>query len=479
MKFTKSVSLNLLALLAISLLVSCSSDSGNDPTAPEVTGERLTIFFINDPHGRINNFAKVKHIVDAERANNEVLLVSAGDLFSGNPIVDQHPEKGSPMIDLMNQAGFDISVMGNHEFDYGLATLQDRVDQSDFPWILANMQVGDTELAQPDPYKTLTVGELKITFLGLVETNGQDGKTIPSTHPWRVRGLTFTEHGPVADQYGGLKAQEGADLVIGLTHLGLTADLALARSHSYFDVIIGGHSSNISTDVVNGTPVLMAGANLDYLGKIELTISDQRVLSWDISMINLNEYNQADAILQRAVENYNATPLFDQVVGTSQSNMDLPPEVGCFFTTAIKSYLQVDVAFQNHGGIRAPIDQGDITKMEIYTMDPFNNGSVIFTRSVGDLKRFLMETRAAMHFTGVDISNSGGSLSFKDENGNELDDNTMLRLGMNDYIAAIYEDYFPFEEAEIRNKTTAESIIDYLDAAGEVNFEGCDRTVRY
>lgn len=81
--------------------------------------ENLTIFYINDQHGEINNFSKIKHIIDQEKKLTKVLLVCGGDVFSGNPIVDNYTPKGYPMIDIMNRVGFDVSVIGNHEFDYG------------------------------------------------------------------------------------------------------------------------------------------------------------------------------------------------------------------------------------------------------------------------------------------------------------------------------------------------------------------------
>lgn len=101
-------------LLVFAFQISCGDENkkpGNEG------GENLVIFFVNDQHGRLNNFAKIKHIVDAEEASgSNVLLLSAGDIFSGNPIVDQYRDKGYPIIDIMNRTGFDLSVIGNHEF---------------------------------------------------------------------------------------------------------------------------------------------------------------------------------------------------------------------------------------------------------------------------------------------------------------------------------------------------------------------------
>ena len=74
--------------------------------------EKVVIFSINDPHSRINNFPRLKKLIDNERAlNNKVFFVCAGDIFSGSPIVDFHPNKGYPMIDLLDDSGLDICVI--------------------------------------------------------------------------------------------------------------------------------------------------------------------------------------------------------------------------------------------------------------------------------------------------------------------------------------------------------------------------------
>lgn len=204
----------------ILFLVVISCTKNNDPVVPAITTEKLTIFILNDIHGQIDNFAKVKHLVDQEKTKTNVLLTSAGDIFSGNPIVDNYPEKGYPIIDLMNRVGFDVSVIGNHEFDYGEVNLKDRMEQASFEWICANVQTDNSVIPQPKPYTTIAVNNLKITFLGLVETDGKENATIPSTHPWRVQNLSFKRPENVVGDFANIKQTENADLLIALTHIG-------------------------------------------------------------------------------------------------------------------------------------------------------------------------------------------------------------------------------------------------------------------
>ena len=100
-------------LQVIILFFGCSA---NNPK--QEASQNLTIFFVNDVHGQLGNFSKIKHIVDHERQETNVILACSGDVFSGNSVVNNFTEKGYPMIDVMNQTGFDVATTGNHEFDY-------------------------------------------------------------------------------------------------------------------------------------------------------------------------------------------------------------------------------------------------------------------------------------------------------------------------------------------------------------------------
>lgn len=445
----------------------------------QTQGEVLTIFFVNDQHGSINNFSKIKHIVDQSRAETNTLLVCAGDIFSGNPIVDQYEKKGFPMIDLMNKTGFDVSVLGNHEFDYGIEILKDRMNQAEFAWVCANVDMKLSGVPQPNAFTSMLVGGLKITFLGLVETNGKQGATIPSTHPWRVSDLEFEKFYDVIDEYQQVKENENSDLFIALTHLGTGSDMSLAENNSFIDVVIGGHSHQIVNELVGSTPVVQAGSNLSRLGKMTLKIEDKSIVESSVEFINLSSYNDRDEDLQAIIDVYNDEPSFDRIVGFADSYHDRT-EIGCFYTTALKEYMQVDASFQNTGGIRADIDEGDITALEIYNMDPFNNQSVIFTMTAGEISAFFSETGARLHVSGISMEQTQNGLKVFDENGHVLDDNDILTIGINDYIPAVYDQYFPLEKADIQDLTTAETIIEYLDNINStLSYDDCDRVVSF
>ncbi|MBR0435846.1 MAG: metallophosphoesterase, partial [Clostridia bacterium] len=94
---------------------------GTDEPVVEPTGDTV-ILFTNDVHCGIRDgwgYAGVADLKKSlEAAGNEVLLVDAGDHVQGGPIGSL--TQGEAIIDIMNEVGYDLATLGNHEFDYGM-----------------------------------------------------------------------------------------------------------------------------------------------------------------------------------------------------------------------------------------------------------------------------------------------------------------------------------------------------------------------
>lgn len=466
-------------LLLLIFLFGCTKDNQKEETT-----KNLTIFFVNDVHGQIDNFSKVKHIIDTERQISNVIVASSGDMFSGNPVVDNYNEKGFPIIDLMNQIGFDIATLGNHEFDYGPEFLKKRIEQSDFPWICANIDVNNSGITQPEPFKTITIDDLKITFLGLIETGGSKNTIIPSSHPWRVKDFTFEPAQNIVGNYTNLKSTEGSDLLIALSHLGYSSyegeigDFDLARQNYFFDMIIGGHSHAKIDTTIASIPIFQSGGYLNYLGKIELTVKNKKIKSSEFNLIDLDFYSNEDSELKAVIDDYNNLPELNEVIGYS-NQYHSKWQVGCFYTDALRLYMNVDLTFQNSGGIRNTLDEGDITKREIFEISPFNNGTAIYEMTVGEVKQFLVGSGSGFYYSGVIIKKAGSEVQINDLLDRKIPDNYILTVGTNDYIPAVHSPFFP-NNAKIQPLSAAETLIAYLqNINSQVNYNSCNRYFRY
>lgn len=475
----------LILYLALLSLVSCTSGNDNQLNIPEgsITKD-LTIFIVNDIHGQIDNFSKIKYIIDKEREVTNVIVTSGGDIFSGNPIVDNYPEKGYPIIDLMNRVGFDISVIGNHEFDYGEVNLKNRINQANFDWVCANVDMDKSGIPQPFEYTTVSVDNLKVTFLGLVETNGKEEAIIPSTHPWRVKNIIFEQPEDVVMRYSNVKDEENSDLYIALTHIGNNGvhgelgDHQLAEQFPYFDLIIGGHSHSKVNDIVNSIPIFQAGSYLTNMGKIELTVTNKNIETIEYELIDLNSRTEQDSELKEIINEYNDSPYFNEVIGFSHLNHE-KSQVGCFITEALREKMEVDLTFQNTGGIRADLGQSDITTRNIFEILPFNNSMVIYNMTVSEIKSFLIGSGSGFYYSGIIFENIGGVINVKDLDGRILSDEKVLSVGVNDYIPAVFDAYFP-PGGTVMPQTDAETVISYLqEIDDQVNYPSCDNYFRY
>lgn len=421
-----------------------------------------------------------------KKKRKNLIIVSTGDVFSGNPIVDYYSEKGYPVIDLMNRIGFDVMTLGNHEFDFSQEVLQDRIDQAGFEVICANMTSGSSLLENIPATVTISEGDLIISFVGVIETHGKPGATIPSTHPNKLTNLTFRDAGDILDDYSSYKEDKDSDLLILLSHLGhyyegeVTSDFSVAHDFPFFDAIIGGHSHNIVDTTINDVHIYQSGAYLDYLGKISLKIKNKEIVSEDFELIDLEEYEEKDEEILALVETYNSNPAFSEVIGTNDTYLTRRGSVGCFYTDALRGYLNTYLSFQKPGGIRADLDEGDISIMEIYRIDPFNNGLLKYEMTVADIKAFLGGTGEGFYYSGVIIENDKDSgIIIRDKEGNAYSDDHLTSIAINDYIPAVHENYFP-EPVNIYDLTTAEAMIEYVrNLTGPLHYESCSRFFRY
>jgi 5'-nucleotidase / UDP-sugar diphosphatase len=445
----------------------------------------VIILHVNDMHAKIDQLPKLAWLADSlRRTHPYVFLLSAGDNFTGNPVVDMIADKGYPMIDLMNRCGFNASAIGNHEFDLGQENLKKRIEQANFPFICCNLDVSGTALKQPKPYIVLDAGSsIHIAVLGILELND---KGIPDTHPSKVAGIKFYDGPRKAREYAGLRKKYG--ILIGLTHLGVETDVKLADSMPEFNLIIGGHSHTLIEKAMlrNGVMIVQAGSNLKYIGKTTLGIQNGQVISRRDEVIPVSALNKADPALEKLCVQYNGNEEFKQVAGIAVNPIEGYDALGSLMTDAIVSQLKVDFAFQNRGGIRInSLPKGDITLKDIYQLDPFGNAVVIFRMNPKEIVSLVsyaynLEKAPDLQVSGmtytVTADGKGHCLevALLDGRGKPLDPERDYTVAMNSYIAASYL-FDHRDPGSTAATTTAEVLIQYLKEVGKVDYTGVKR----
>ncbi len=422
-----------------------NSNNGTEPP-PQDEDITLTIITTNDIHGEIENFPKLATLISMkEEESDAVLVVSAGDYFSGNPYVDYADERGEPMVRLLNEIGCDIVCYGNHEFDYGQEVLKARNEQAEFEIVCGNINSSASLIGATDPYYIEEVSGLKICFLGMIETF--NGNTQPTTNPANLGNITFTPYTDAAPTYGYLS--EECDAFIAVSHLGYQVDFFLTKLLPSLDVIIGGHTHTVVDEkrLFNDVLVTQAGSHLEYAGVITLQFDESELVARDYELVDLSTITNEDAEVRTMVEAIKSENNFNQVIGSASQTINGSENVASFMTDAIADKTNAHFAFYNSGGVRnTVIEQGDITFQDILTIEPFANEIVTFEMSLLELKEYIL--RSYREIERIDYFISEGKYEIYEENGtysvdiydknNQLltDENARFTIALNNYMAA-------------------------------------------
>lgn len=239
--------------------------------------------------------AKVATLLKQERQKHEhTITIDNGDLIQGTPLTYHYAkfqrELPNPMITILNDLNFDASVIGNHEFNYGLELLNQAVKQSKHPWLSANIvnaETGEPYFGKPYLIKSYPNGP-RVGILGLTT------KYIPNWEKEEhIKGLSFEDVVETAKKWVKvLKEDEMVDLVVVSYHGGFERDLEtgeptetltgenqgyqLCMEVEGIDVLLTGHQHRqIAGNKINGVLVVQPGCNGLTLGKVTVTFQKE------------------------------------------------------------------------------------------------------------------------------------------------------------------------------------------------------------
>lgn len=279
------------ALLSL-LLISCAV-SAEKPTYFEVTflstndlhAHDVPFTFPGDasrniaPVADVSGLARIAAVVKRTRAEMKtpVVLVDSGDTTHGHTALPK-AFRGESTVAAMNAMGYVAMVPGNHEFEWhSLDTLRNH-DQSQFPWIAANLVYAGTGETWLHPYIIKDIGGVRVAFLGLTNDIIRTDKRYVAASEL---GLTIVDATETALKLiPQLRRQ--ADIVLVLSHLGVNSDMQLAADVPGIDAIFGGHThTKLSTPrmvsvgertafSLGAVPVVQAGLHGLYVGRTRL-----------------------------------------------------------------------------------------------------------------------------------------------------------------------------------------------------------------
>jgi 2',3'-cyclic-nucleotide 2'-phosphodiesterase (5'-nucleotidase family) len=446
--------------------------------------DEIIIIHVNDLHGKIDQLPKLSALKkEYEKTHKNVFLFSAGDLFSGNPIVDQYQKKGLPIIDLMNQSGFDLSVLGNHEFDYNQQTLAKRIQDAEFDFICSNI-VPDYDSIKLPEYKQLILNDtLLVSIVGFTQVS-KDG--IPDTHPKKVEGIEFIQGSKIGSRFTGMK--DSTDLFIALSHMGLHQDSIFATQFPQFDLIIGGHTHTKYSKKVTNTDVYLSHAayDLKFAGVLKIKFENSDIIISE-DLVDLNEYKNVDSTLLTNVKEYNNNEYFKTIIGQAENTFTKPVELGNLMADVIRISTGSDLSFVPIGGIRKEtIKKGPVTIHDIFQLDPFNNEIHIIEITHSQLMELIKICFAKQNIkhhlvpSGC-IINADDKSDYKirfDFDNPDLKNSNTIKIAVSSYVANVYE---PLKDLQstATGKYSAEELISYIRNSGNIAPDPTNRTLLF
>ncbi len=462
-------------------------------------GTTLTIYHVNDVHGRVQGsdsvigYAKLMTIVDEARAENpNVLLLNAGDTLHGNLLATF--TKGEAIVELMNKMGFDAMTPGNHEFNYGYDRLMELAGIADFPFLGANILKEDGS-SDFEPYVIKEFDGFKVGIFGVSTT-----ETKVKSHPNNTVGIEF-ENEIESSKKMVAELKDKVDIIIGLVHVGIDQESVIttydiAKNVDGIDILVDGHSHHElpEGELVNDTLIVQAGEWTKNIGLVEVLIEDgeivskaAKLLSYEDTLDVEEDSDIAADIVKMAEDN---EEVLQEVIGSTAVPLDGEREVvrtgesnlGNLITDVMLEKSGADVAITNGGGIRAPIAVGDITLGDVFTTFPFENYLVVIEvtgQTIVDALNHGVDSypEAAGHFPHVagmsyKIDTSGEANKVVDVRvaGDPIDLAAKYKLVTNDFMGAGGDGYTMFADATIlvEYEMLSEILAEYLRAEGEI-----------
>ena len=371
---------------------------GGALAAEETTGNDIVVLYTNDVHCGVEDNIGYAGLVAYEKEMLEttpyVTLVDIGDAIQGGPLGTL--TTGEALVNIMNEVGYDVATMGNHEFDYGMARFQELAAMLECGYVSCNfvdLSTGDTVFPA---YKMISYGDTDVAYIG-ISTPETYTKSTP-TYFQDENGnyiYSFSENNlpeMVQDAIDEATAA-GAEYIVAVGHLGVDEQSAPYRSTDIIaettglDVFLDGHSHSViasqEVEDADGNTVILSstGTKFENIGK--LTIAADGTITTEL----VSDYETKDADMQAFIDNVNAEfeEITSEVVAKSSVNLtgyaedgtrlvrNQETNIGDLVADAYRVVGDADIGWANGGGIRADIPAGEITYGDIIEVHPYSN----------------------------------------------------------------------------------------------------------
>lgn len=402
--------------------------------------EKITILHTNDLHSHFENWPKIRRYLLTEKqrylaAGHTVLTFDIGDAMDrAHPLTEA--TNGQRNVSLMNEIGYDAVTIGNNEgLGNSKAELTHLYDQANFDVVLGNL-LTMPQKSQPKwalPGKIMeTQSHTRVLVLGL---------TAPYTLTYPLLGWQPISVERMLPRL--LRQYEGQyDIVVLLSHLGLDVDRWVAKRFPEIDVILGAHTHHLLVhgEEVSQTLLAAAGKYGEYVGTVQLSLTDHHIVSHQASVVKTDNLQAATA--DRTEINGYVTQgeqlLREQRIAqlplAMEKNWQGHSRLMSEGLAALEDYGQTDAAILNGGLFMRDLPAGVITRNELHQLLPHAMHVMRVTLSGDNLWRLVMEMEKNRRFLSrFPIRGMGfrgelfGSLSYSGITYNEHEQTVLFR----------------------------------------------------
>ena len=331
------------------------------------------------------------------------LRLDAGDAIQGTPVQDQ--TRGQAGIELLGRLGYAAAALGDHDFEWGPDVLRQRLGESSYPWLAANVMDSATG-KRPDwivPFRMFDVGGMPVAVIGYITPDTK--RLLP---PDRTRGLRFGEgelalHGVLAE----VAARRPAATIL-LAHAGGDCDtvactgevvrLAEELGRQGVSLIVAGHTHRVMTTRVAGIPILEAGARGHMIGVADLVKTTAGGLDFRIGVAPVDSARTGgDAPLRAALDAYGrrsdslmARPVAELKRPLVRAGAQYP--LGALLAEARRNLLRTDLGLIRTESIRSDLPAGPVTFTRLSAVEPAGSDLVRLTVTGSQLTALIERT---------------------------------------------------------------------------------------
>jgi len=262
------------------------SPTPESPPPPDDAAEsvaQLTVLYTNNEHGWMLGEEEGRGAANmvglwrqdfGYKENENILVLSGGDNWTGPAISTWF--QGESMVDVMNAMGYDASVIGNHEFDFGLDVLKQRLGEANFPYLSANIRYKDSGQIPTDlgiePYAIVELNGLNVGLIGLTTTN-----TEYTTNPENIGDFDFISYVRALREVVPEVVAAGSDLILVPSHLCTPeiAEIKAVAGELGIVLVGGGHCNELVASESEGAVTLVGGAHMATYAWATFTIDTE------------------------------------------------------------------------------------------------------------------------------------------------------------------------------------------------------------